>query len=92
MFDRLDGDLAWLEALGARPAARETGNPLTTGARFDTRALTAALARAAGGEVRLGEPLRELPGDAAGRAGDAAASRPTATLVREHVTPAGRAT
>ena len=63
VFERLDADLGWLESLGARPLERETGNPLTTGARFDTRGLTDSLLRAAGGEVRLGEPLRELPDD-----------------------------
>jgi fumarate reductase flavoprotein subunit len=42
---------------------RSLGNPLTTGLRFETRGLTEALARRAG-EVRLGEPLRELPRDA----------------------------
>src|SRR5215212_1179592 len=61
VFDRLDGDLAWLESLGARVTERETGNPRTTGARFDTRSLTGTLVRATGGEVRLGEPLLELP-------------------------------
>ena len=31
IHDRLDDDLAWLEALGATVAARETGNPRTIG-------------------------------------------------------------
>ena len=61
VFDRLDADLAWLESLGANPTERETGNPNTTGARFDTHALTEALLDAAGGRVRLAEPLRALP-------------------------------
>ena len=60
VHERLDDDLAWLEALGAAVVERTTGNPLTTGVRFDTRSLTDALARRAG-EIRLGEPLRELP-------------------------------
>jgi succinate dehydrogenase/fumarate reductase flavoprotein subunit len=64
VFERLDADLDWLESLGARPAARATGNPLTTGRRFDTRELTAALLRAAGGSARLREPLENLPGGA----------------------------
>jgi succinate dehydrogenase/fumarate reductase flavoprotein subunit len=64
LFERLDADLRWLEWIGARPLDRATGNPLTTGVRFDTRQLTAALLHAAGGEVRTGEPLRELPADA----------------------------
>ncbi len=65
--------------------SRDTGNPLTCGAHFDTGALTQALAAAAG-EVRLGEPLRELPADTpvilatGGFQGDR-------ELVREHVTP-----
>jgi fumarate reductase flavoprotein subunit len=53
---RLDESLEWLEALGAPVLARETGNPLTTGARFDPAGLTEALGRAAG-EVRFGQPL-----------------------------------
>jgi len=63
IFDRLDGDLAWLESLGARPTARESGNPITTGVRFDTRGLTDALLEAAGGDVRFGEPLEAIPPD-----------------------------
>src|SRR5256885_6251437 len=57
VFDRLDGDLAWLESLGAPVLERSTGNPRTTGGRFDTRGVTAALAR----DVPLGRPLREPP-------------------------------
>jgi succinate dehydrogenase/fumarate reductase flavoprotein subunit len=60
VHERLDADLVWLERLGARAVDRSTGNPRTVGARFDTRALTKALA-ASGGEIRLGAPLRELP-------------------------------
>src|SRR5687767_1510150 len=65
LFERLDADLAWLESLGAPVLERDTGNPRTCGMRLDPRALTAALLRAAGGEVRLGEPMRELPAGAA---------------------------
>jgi fumarate reductase flavoprotein subunit len=85
VHERLDGDLAWLEGLGAPVLERETGNPLTTGLRFDTAGLTDALGRRAG-EVRLGEPLRELPADVpvvlatGGFQGDR-------ELVRRHVTP-----
>jgi succinate dehydrogenase/fumarate reductase flavoprotein subunit len=57
---RLDGALAWLESLGAPVIERTTGNPRTVGVRFDTGGLTDALARA-GGELRLEEPLVELP-------------------------------
>jgi succinate dehydrogenase/fumarate reductase flavoprotein subunit len=85
VFDRLDGDVAWLEALGAPVTERGTGNPRTLGARFDTAALTAALVRAAGG-VRVGEPLHALPAGVPVvlATGGFAASR---ALVREHVTP-----
>jgi FAD binding domain len=60
VFDRLDEGLAWLESLGAVPVERGTGNPRTTGVRFDPRALTQVLVRAAG-DVRLGEPLPADP-------------------------------
>jgi succinate dehydrogenase/fumarate reductase flavoprotein subunit len=63
VFERFDDDLRWLESLGAPIAARDTGNPDTTGLRFDTGGLTGALARAAG-DVRLEEPLRAVPSDA----------------------------
>jgi succinate dehydrogenase/fumarate reductase flavoprotein subunit len=49
VFERLDGDIAWLESLGAPVLLRETGNPLTAGARFDPRWLTEVLVVAAGG-------------------------------------------
>jgi succinate dehydrogenase/fumarate reductase flavoprotein subunit len=48
VWERLDDALDWLERLGAPVTQAETGNPLTTGRRFDTQALTAALLRAAG--------------------------------------------
>jgi fumarate reductase flavoprotein subunit len=84
LFDRLDADLRWLESVGAPVVARETGNPLTTGVRFDPDGLTAALLRAADG-VQLSSPIREPP---AGTplilaTGGFAADR---ELVREHVT------
>ena len=85
VFDRLDTDLAWLERLRAPVLVRETGNPLTTGMRFDPEGLTEALARAAG-DIRLGEPLRELPADVPVilATGGFHANR---ELVRRHVTP-----
>src|SRR5919197_5332652 len=46
VFERLDEGLTWLESLGAPVVERETGNPLTTGARFDPVGLTNALVRA----------------------------------------------
>jgi fumarate reductase flavoprotein subunit len=56
VFDGLDEGLEWLESLGAPVVTRETGNPLTTGVRFDPEGLTEALVRAAG-DVRLGQPV-----------------------------------
>jgi fumarate reductase flavoprotein subunit len=81
LYEQLDDALDWLESLGAPVLERDTGNPLTSGRRFDTRGLTRALA----GDVRLGDPLRELPDGVpvvlatGGFQGDR-------ELVREHVT------
>jgi fumarate reductase flavoprotein subunit len=62
VYERLDGALDWLEALGAPVVERETGNPRTTGRRFDTFGLTEALGRTAG-DVRLrGTPPRDHEG------------------------------
>jgi succinate dehydrogenase/fumarate reductase flavoprotein subunit len=61
LVERLDDALDWLEALGAPVLVRETGNPLTTGRRFDPCGLTIALVRAAGG-VRLETPLEPAAG------------------------------
>ncbi|MBD0289843.1 MAG: FAD-binding protein [Thermoleophilia bacterium] len=89
VWERLDDALSWLESRGAPALTRETGNPLTTGVRFDTRRLTEALVRSAG-EVRLRRPLNELPSEApvvlatGGFQGDEA-------LVRRYVTPEARA-
>ena len=58
IVDELDDALDWLESLGAEPSVRETGNPRTTGRRYDTTPLTRALVRAAG-DVRLSEPFGE---------------------------------
>ena len=57
----------WLESLGAPVTERDTGNPLTTGVRFDPGGLRDALLEAAGG-ARLEEPLTELPDRHAARA------------------------
>ena len=56
VFDRLDDGLEWLESLGAPVVARETGNPLTTGVRFEPEGLTSALLRAAG-DVQFEQPV-----------------------------------
>jgi succinate dehydrogenase/fumarate reductase flavoprotein subunit len=85
VWEGLDEALAWLESLGAPVVARETDNPLTTGVRFDPKGLTGVLARRAG-DVRLGEPLTELPDGVplvlatGGFQGDT-------ELVRERITP-----
>ena len=84
VWQDLDGGLDWLESLGARVTRRDTGNPLTTGRRFDTSSLTGALVRAAGG-VETGTALTELPhGPVILATGGFAASR---DLVREWITP-----
>ena len=86
VFEGLDTDLAWLESLGAEPLERETGNPHTTGMRFDTRSLTAALLAAAGGEVHLGAPLTEAP-DGVPLILATGGFQADRDLVRRHVTP-----
>jgi succinate dehydrogenase/fumarate reductase flavoprotein subunit len=53
VWERLDDALDWLVSLGAEPVWEDTENPLTTGKRFDPRALTALLAR----DVQLETPL-----------------------------------
>src|SRR6185503_9857765 len=85
VFEGFDDDLEWLAVLGAEPVERGTGNPLTTGMRFDTQALTAALVDAAG-DVRLSEPFAELPErtPVVLATGGFQADR---DLVRRHVTP-----
>ena len=62
VWERLDDALDWLESLGAPVLARDTGNPLTVGRRFETHALTDTL-HVRAGEVRLGEPLGEQEGE-----------------------------
>jgi succinate dehydrogenase/fumarate reductase flavoprotein subunit len=52
IVDELDNALDWLESIGASPVAIATGNPRTVGRRYDPRALTEVLVRAAG-DVRL---------------------------------------
>jgi succinate dehydrogenase/fumarate reductase flavoprotein subunit len=51
IVERFDDALDWLESAGVELLTRETGNPLTTGGRFDPRQLVSVLAR----DVRLGE-------------------------------------
>lgn len=58
IVEELDDALDWLETLGVTPVATETPNPLTVGRRYDARALTDVLVRAAG-DVRLETPCTE---------------------------------
>jgi succinate dehydrogenase/fumarate reductase flavoprotein subunit len=50
VWERLDDALAWLVSKGASVVWEETGNPLTTGKRFDPAGIVSALA----GDVELG--------------------------------------
>jgi fumarate reductase flavoprotein subunit len=92
LFERLDADLRWLKTIGAPVTERGTGNPLTTGLRFDPPGLTEALVAAAGGlgthdgsGIVAGSALREPPGGAPLilATGGFAADR---GLLRRHVT------
>ena len=58
IWGRLDSALEWLSAQGAEPLTVDTGNPLTTGWRFDPGELTRSLG-ACNRDVRLGE--RSIP-------------------------------
>ena len=81
IWERMDEATGWLESHGAPVVARETGNPRTTGTRFDPAGLVAAL----GGEARLNAPLTGLPGRPVILAtGGFASSR---ELLAEHVAP-----
>jgi succinate dehydrogenase/fumarate reductase flavoprotein subunit len=73
LFERLDADLGWLESLGAPVVERETGNPLTTGVRFDPEGMTETLVAAAGGVVADAAATASA-GSGAGSAGSGAAS------------------
>jgi fumarate reductase flavoprotein subunit len=80
IVEELDDALDWLEHLGIEPTRRETGNPLTVGRRYDPRALTDVLVRAAG-DVRLQQPFREADVLATGGFG-ARLARERALLLR----------
>ncbi len=70
VLERLCSGLEWLEDAGGSSLARETGNPLTFGARFDPEKTVAALvgrARASGAEILAGTALRDLLADETGR-------------------------
>jgi succinate dehydrogenase/fumarate reductase flavoprotein subunit len=82
VWERLDDGIAWLESLGAPVVKDETGNPRTTGKRFDPRGLTDTLRQAAG-DVRLGETVDDPTILATG------GFQGNAELVREHIHPGG---
>ncbi len=75
ILERLRSSIAWLEGIGAPVLARETGNPLTFGARFDPELTVEVLVDrivASGGRILLGAALEGLaqdqPGDRVGGA------------------------
>ncbi len=84
VWERLDEGLAWLRELGAPVVWEETGNPLTTGLRFEPRGLTLALLGAAELNVdgctvaEAGEPIILATGGFAASSG----------LIAEHIKPA----
>ena len=86
VFDGLDGALGWLERLGAPVTERGTGNPRTTGVRFDPAGLRDVLVEAAGA-VELGRPLGEPPRDGRPLVLATGGFQGDRELVREHVTP-----
>ena len=63
ILDRLGSGLGWLESAGGVLLSRETGNPLTFGARFDPEQTVAALAErilASGAEILTRTALEAL--------------------------------
>ncbi len=70
ILERLKPGLDWLEGFGAPVLTRETGNPLTFGARFDPERTVATLAEhitASGGRVLLRTALAALVEGTGGR-------------------------
>ena len=70
IFERLGSCLAWLEGAGGVLIARETGNPLTFGARFDPERTVSALVdrlEATGGEILTETAFEALLEDSEGR-------------------------
>jgi fumarate reductase flavoprotein subunit len=55
IVEQFDEALEWLESLGVELLTRETGNPLTVGARFDPKQLVRVLGR----DIRFGETTAE---------------------------------
>lgn len=70
ILERLEESVGWLEEAGPSVTTRETGNPLTFGARFEPGPTVESLARriaAGGGAVRLCAALAGLRTDREGR-------------------------
>jgi fumarate reductase flavoprotein subunit len=70
VLERLESSLEWLEDRSVPALTRETGNPLTTGARLDPKRTVAALAdriAASGGRILLGTALAGLVQDSGDR-------------------------
>ncbi len=70
ILERLKPDLDWLEEFGAPVLTRDTGNPLTVGARLDPERTVATLAdhiTASGGRILLRTALTGLVGGAGDR-------------------------
>ena len=84
IWSRLDESLQWLVAQGAEPLSVETGNPLTTGWRFEPAALARALASRVQ-EIRLGTAVRETGRRSILCTGGFSGS---AELVAQHIRPA----
>jgi succinate dehydrogenase/fumarate reductase flavoprotein subunit len=87
VWERLDVALEWLRSRGAPIVSVETGNPLTTGVRFDPAGLVDALVAALPvGSIHLGSAFHAEPGDATVLATGGFAASPE--LVARHVRPA----
>jgi len=79
ILERLDHGLEWLEEAGGVLLSRETGNPLTFGARFDPEQTVADLVvriRTSGGEILTGTALEALLENPEGRINGVRASSP----------------
>jgi succinate dehydrogenase/fumarate reductase flavoprotein subunit len=80
ILERLGGGLEWLEESGGVLLSRETGNPLTFGARLDPAQTVANLVsriRASGGEIRTETALEALLENHEGRTTGVRTSSPT---------------
>ena len=70
ILERLEDGLGWLEERGVPALTRDTGNPLTFGARLDPERTVTTLAdliAASGGQILLGAALRSLQRGPGGR-------------------------